>query len=514
MISRNYPDFQVIGTAGNGKEGVQKILALTPDLIFADINMPVMNGLDMIRQVQEAGFFTRCVILTGYAEFEYARTAIHLGVTDFLLKPISSDTLDEILISCRQKNQKELRILQAEYLQRCMHHSSGASDMKNPLTGYTCTLMLILSGPVCGNIYNEVLFDSVPVSIDTGIRQEIEDTFQAAFFPLRGRHYNECLCALVSPNLQPVDVKAAARKLYASFPSSGTYRNLFISEQAVDGRGLHELSRNMYLYALLRNPFGFGQIDTVRQIPDDKIRISREIRQICLDIGEHPDQETLREAIHGMLQLCREEKVTQLQLTSDLRYFIKTVIPGSLDEQMIYPDAAEIVSSCFSYEELEQDLLFELERLCNLNTPGLANSEQSLAKQVRNWLDMNFTSQITFKIFQDIFGHNEKYISTLFKAEFGISPIKYLGNLRLDMARKLIRNNPDLLLKDVAEMVGYTDAFYFSRVFKSHEGISPSQYAKLMKETCRGPEPQAKAGRDSGQSQKNPSPYFRKITDS
>ena len=65
------------------------------------------------------------------------------------------------------------------------------------------------------------------------------------------------------------------------------------------------------------------------------------------------------------------------------------------------------------------------------------------------------------------------------------------------MARKLIRNNPDLLLKDVAEMVGYTEAFYFSRVFKSHEGISPSQYAKLMKETCRGPEPQAKAGRDS-----------------
>ena len=73
MISRNYPDFQVIGTAGNGKEGVQKILALTPDLIFADINMPVMNGLDMIRQVQEAGFFTRCVILTGYAEGKRTR---------------------------------------------------------------------------------------------------------------------------------------------------------------------------------------------------------------------------------------------------------------------------------------------------------------------------------------------------------------------------------------------------------------------------------------------------------
>ena len=52
----------------------------------------------------------------------------------------------------------------------------------------------------------------------------------------------------------------------------------------------------------------------------------------------------------------------------------------------------------------------------------------------------------------------------------------------VNMAKKLMQTNPDILLKDVAEMVGYTDAFYFSRVFKSHEGISPSQYAKLVKE--------------------------------
>ena len=112
----------------------------------------------------------------------------------------------------------------------------------------------------------------------------------------------------------------------------------------------------------------------------------------------------------------------------------------------------------------------------------LPDSQQSLAKQVKNWLDMNFTTPITFKIFQDIFGHSEKYISAFFKAEFGISPSKYIGELRLDMAKKLMQTNPDILLKDVAEMVGYTDAFYFSCVFKYHEGIYPSQYSKLVKE--------------------------------
>lgn len=101
---------------------------------------------------------------------------------------------------------------------------------------------------------------------------------------------------------------------------------------------------------------------------------------------------------------------------------------------------------------------------------------------MRNYLDKNFTQQITTKSFQDIFGYNEKYISTLFKSEFGISPSKYISELRLKMAKTLMQNNPDILTKDVAEMVGFSDAFYFSRVFKSHEGMSPSQFLKNLKE--------------------------------
>ena len=108
-------------------------------------------------------------------------------------------------------------------------------------------------------------------------------------------------------------------------------------------------------------------------------------------------------------------------------------------------------------------------------------NQHSLAYQVKNWLDKNFTTQITYKIFQDLFGHNEKYLSTLFKAEFGISPSKYIGELRLNMAKNLMESNPDILLKDVADMVGFTDAFYFSRVFKTHEGISPSAFLRNQK---------------------------------
>ena len=216
-------------------------------------------------------------------------------------------------------------------------------------------------------------------------------------------------------------------------------------------------------------------------MPDKKIHVSSEVKKICSAIPEHTAPETTQDYLHSILLHWQKEKVSQFQLTTDLRYFFSTVIHEYSEENIIYPDAAEIVSSCNFYDELERSLQYEMRLIYGSDSYALPDSQQSLAKQVKNWLDMNFITPITFKIFQDIFGYSEKYISALFKAEFGISPSKYIGELRLDMAKKLMQKNPDILLKDVAEMVGYTDAFYFSRVFKSHEGISPSQYARLQK---------------------------------
>ena len=97
LITKNYTDFEVLGICKNGRDGLHNILKLEPELVFTDITMPVMNGLDMIEEVQKAHFHTRFVILTGYADFEYARKAIHLGVSDYLLKPIVPKTLEDIL---------------------------------------------------------------------------------------------------------------------------------------------------------------------------------------------------------------------------------------------------------------------------------------------------------------------------------------------------------------------------------------------------------------------------------
>ena len=476
MISQAYPDFQIVGIARNGKEGLKQALEQKPHLIFTDINMPTMNGLDMIAQIQENGLSPQFVVLSGYAEFEYARSAMQLGVTDYLLKPITPDMLDGILQSSRQRHQSEIRLLQTEYLQRQLKDQPSEALSDNPLLGYRCSLFLFLSGPICRDVYAEVLYDVSSTSIESSILTALENQYRDSLLPLKGMHHNEYLCALVTSPDQVDPTGKIAEALYSSFQSDGTYVNLFLSENVENGKDIGRISKELYVYALFHTPFGHGDIHTCSPLPDQKIAVSQDVRHICAGIPKQPTREALSSFLHTLFQTWEKNQVTQFQLTTDIRYLFSTLANTRSNEENYYPDVTELIISNHSLPELECSLQQELDQFYHLSDPGLTNSQLSLAKQVRNWLDQNFTSPISYQVLSDVFDHSEKYIASLFKAEYGISPSKYIGELRLNMAKKLLQSNPHILLKDVAEMVGFTDVFYFSRTFKAHEGISPSQY--------------------------------------
>lgn len=85
-------DCTVTGEAGNGKEGVQKIRELRPDIVIADIEMPIMDGLEMLHQTHGDCEYA-AIILSGYSSFKYAQKAIRYGVLDYLLKPLDKEEL-------------------------------------------------------------------------------------------------------------------------------------------------------------------------------------------------------------------------------------------------------------------------------------------------------------------------------------------------------------------------------------------------------------------------------------
>jgi len=105
-------DCIVVGEAVNGKDGLEKIRKYHPDIVIVDINMPVMDGLEMLeKSIQEYGY--DAIIVSGYGEFEYARKGISLGVTEYLLKPIDYSKLYEAIRKIQAKRNTKANIKNA-----------------------------------------------------------------------------------------------------------------------------------------------------------------------------------------------------------------------------------------------------------------------------------------------------------------------------------------------------------------------------------------------------------------
>lgn len=90
-------DAEWVGEAMDGEEGLRVIQACQPDIVITDIYMPVLSGLDMVEQLNKADFHGKIIVLSGYADFEYARQALRLGIADYLNKPISVQTIQDVL---------------------------------------------------------------------------------------------------------------------------------------------------------------------------------------------------------------------------------------------------------------------------------------------------------------------------------------------------------------------------------------------------------------------------------
>ena len=107
---------QVIAQAENGREAWQKFQENPADILLTDINMPQMNGLELAKLVRDQAPKCHIVFLTGYDDFDYARTAIKLGADDYLLKPFSKDDVEEMLAKVQTKLDKERRKAQIQNL--------------------------------------------------------------------------------------------------------------------------------------------------------------------------------------------------------------------------------------------------------------------------------------------------------------------------------------------------------------------------------------------------------------
>ena len=203
LISWEKYGYKLVGTARNGAEGLEKIGQLHPDIVIVDIKMPVMNGIEMIRQGQAAYPDTAYVVLSGYGDYEYTSQAMELGVRHYILKPCDDAKIMPVLdravqeLEARrgaqaqnQKNEREARLLKPLARQQMFRDlllgraqpGAGARALVEELGGSQRQVMLLdfrlrggfdaLERYVVGNMLSDLLPDGA-LLMTAGVNKDV-----------------------------------------------------------------------------------------------------------------------------------------------------------------------------------------------------------------------------------------------------------------------------------------------------------------------------------------------------
>ena len=432
-------DIEVVGTAKNGIEAYNMILDLYPDIVLTDIRMPGLSGLELIERMHEINKDMQFIILSGYNEFEYAKTAMQYGVRHYLLKPCSEQQIIDSIKEIKQDYQT--RMIQKNIL-------AEHDQLKSQL--YTGMLISII------NHYLAHGSDLTP---------EMEDTFYAEY----RRHFGSVeqpyeVCYLYY--LDPYNRTEAFKKISAFW------------EETYPGVRLHLLyvQNTMVLF------FRAFAADPYTEL------------SVCLSELSFAKQSTTPFA-----RLCSFPglKAAMHKLTSQIRRYEEIFYYNGQSVLLInnYDNILRDIQTCadrifHSTENTDADfsLLFsqieniqQLTGLQQMKTPASSTGEISdkIKSYVRDHIE---NPELSLKwIAEHELYMNVDYISKKFVKETGQKFSAYLTEMRIKKAKELLSGSNPVPIADVAELVGCgNNPMYFSQIFKKGTGMSPSNYVKMI----------------------------------
>ncbi|WP_394916505.1 response regulator [uncultured Robinsoniella sp.] len=484
-IQRLNSHFQVVAVATNGLDGMKAIREYNPDVVFTDIYMPLMDGLKLIENLREENKSAKIVILSGYKEFEYAKKALQYDVKDYLLKPIDNQKLTGLLKElegdvCHTRLEEKRKLLesarQGMLMQDHLFDANSVFFDEGRLSLLECKLCLgsyffHRTSSLEVNCKNSSVIDyeSICKEVDPG------EYFQFVF---NGKFQNEAEIFFLMDEC--IDIDEFTNKFYRTVKSNigGNIHVTCIVSRIVksleDIPGLsREVENVMFkklifsISELIYTSDGLNNQDVIENLDAAFNELSKELH------GEDPDRTVDR--IHKIMNICKAERYTQLMLTQVINGILKCLgmIPGDRIEQV----SNLTICSCDNYEELEQTAEEWVRNQYHIGNSEINESNtRDKMDEIEAYIARHYKEHLMVQDIAHHFEFNYSYFSTLFRKYKGISPNEYMINKRVEQAKFLLRTYREMTVKNVAWKVGYEDSYYFSRIFKSVTGQTPSEY--------------------------------------
>lgn len=501
--------YEVVGEASNAHEALDLVEQLRPDVIFTDIYMPFMDGLEFGKIVFERYSNIKIIVLTGYEEFEYAKKSIKIGIADFLLKPINDDEIRKVALSMKTKieserNQRDeydrikkqldenLPYLKEKLLNSLIQNTFNVNDIKQQLDYFHIKINpkhvqiavieaslpensdnmgeeeRLLLNMHCFELVLKYFRDDEYVNVFIDNNQNI-----VVFSSDESIEFTDCIEALraMITNKLKCNICIGVGSIY-----NGISRAKASYKEACDALNYKIIAGKNLVISYSDINFPRPGTHTIQNDNADalafyiKAGIKKKAHQFieecfyeCGRAGNSIGIETIRVRASGILSVI-------LNVITELEIYISDVFPDNQPFEQVF--------KIDTLPEMRDYLLKLSENAINIILSTQTKKVNQAIEDIKDYIHENMSNpEMSLSHTAKKFFMNISYLSRIFKQETGYTFVEYLTKARMEKAIKLLKET-DLKAYQVAEAVGISNPHYFSICFKKWTGVSVNDFKK------------------------------------
>ena len=442
ILKRIYGDDLLLYYSSNGQKLIEVVQKEAIELAFIDIRMPIMDGIMALSIIREIKPNVQCIMLSGYAEFDYARQAMMHGAIDYLLKPVGEQSLISALKRANKYLSKQKTDKNAYFASDILYQLSNRTQSENDgESEYSYLLYQFYSD----DIQNEAEHLRECMSLCDNFFSNENESFVIC------SPFNHSACLFLK-------LKHEETQKYSSF-----IENL-ASEQELHAYTIHMET----LYDIVEVAYYIEEISSCRILSWRKRILSVPIYAI--------DEKTV-EAANDLVEMqsaidhknYHQSKVCWSrvkELSDNLQWNQLQCL--NLADYLGYPNMAKSVA------EILDLLQREMQSIVANKT-----SNEKLVERAIKYIESHFCENIGVEEIAYAADVTPNYLSSVFRKAAGIRMNEYITLLRIEEAKKLFVQEQHPKISTVAEKVGFTSSRYFSQVFSSIVGMRPSEYIEF-----------------------------------
>lgn len=512
LINWEEHDCRIVGKATNGPEAIDLILDARPDIVITDIRMPVMNGLELIEACREKKCEFAFIFLTNLEDFQLAKQAVHLGAIDYLVK---LDLRPETLIQSLDKAKEHCSRMESHHKKE-LYNLLLKDSQEQIERNYFSQLILhgadspLPSDPDIAFRYPHpylILFQMKPEQIlfgqtDTYDFQFISSQLLDVVSRIAVRYFfshsilapeKDMVVLIASPKDESDNEKSLSDFCAKINVALSTYFGLTalfgISQKKTElsrlSEGYYEAKSALeHCYYDSALPIAFYKPKESKALPGEREFNINFLKKTMSAAVLENESEDLRKIFLELSQLFTQYKPNKTQAVSaciNIYTYLHDLLQNEISETNAFPYSIDIARQLALLGSLD-DILVWLdsfcEKVCSLLADRKENRCDRLVYMAKRYIHEHYKEKLTLSDIAEHLKISSGHLSSTFSRYMNRTVSDYIAEVKVEHAKELI-DSGQFLIYEIADQLGFENAYYFSKVFKKVTGMSPKSYETL-----------------------------------